>query len=123
MPYISDTAFDAALNVLISNVTTLYITSQEAVDYNGASNTYKLGTKSTFSLASGNPRDGAVSGRRILTPAITDGSVDASGTATHWALCSGSVLYATGQLSSSQAVTIGNTFTLAAFSITLPDAS
>jgi hypothetical protein len=122
MAYISDTALDAGLQVLITNVNALYITSAEATTYAEASTTYKLGTKSSFSLASGNPQNGATNGRRILTPAITDGTVDANGTAAYWALTSGTVLYATGQLNATQAVTSGNTFTLAAFSITLPDA-
>jgi len=50
------------------------------------------------------------------------GSITGTGTATHYAISNGSdTLYATGSLSASQAVTSGNTFTLAAFTIAIPD--
>jgi hypothetical protein len=50
--------------------------------------------------------------------------VTGTGTATHWAITktTGSTLMATGPLSASQGVTSGNTFTLGAFDITIPDA-
>lgn len=125
MAFIADVALDAAINVLTSNVTVLYICSAEPTSYALASDPpgsggYKLGTKSSYTL--GAVANGAVNGRRTTAPAITDGTVDTTGTATHWALTSGSVLYATGSLSASQAVTSGNTFTLAAFDVTVKDA-
>lgn len=124
MAQIADTVFDNGLSAITANVDRLYICSADPVlDFTNASSTYKLGNKLSWSVASGNPQNGATNGRRVLTPAITDGSVTGSGTATHWALCSGSVVYASGSLSASQAVTSGNTFTLAAFSVTIADAT
>jgi len=50
--------------------------------------------------------------------------VTATATATHWALTDGAtLLLATGALTSSQAVTSGNTFTLDAISLTFRDAA
>lgn len=120
MAFLADVVLDAAINVPVSNVTALYICSQEPISYAEASSTYKLGTKSSYTL--GAVANGAVNGRRTTAPAITDGVVNTTGTATHWALTSGTVLYATGSLAASQAVTSGNTFTLAAFDVTVKDA-
>ena len=120
MPFIADAALDALIAVIVSNVTTLYICSTEPTSYAEASSTYKLGTKSSYTL--GAVANGASSGRRTTAPAITDGVVNATGTAAYWALTSGSVLYATGSLYSSQSVTSGNTFTLSAFDVTAKDA-
>lgn len=124
MAQIADTVFDNGLAAITTNVDRLFICSADPVlDYTNASTTYKLGTKASWSVASGNPQNGAVNGRRVLTPQITDGSITANGTATHWALCSGSVVYASGALSAPQVVVNGNTFTLAAFSVTIADAT
>lgn len=120
MAFIADVALDGAISVLTSNVNALYICSQEPTTYAEASSTYRLGTKTSYSL--GAAANGATNGRRTTAPAISDGTVNTTGTATHWALTSGSVLYATGSLSASQAVTSGNTFTLVAFDITVKDA-
>lgn len=123
MPMIADYIFDLALAELDTGATHLYICSQEPVTYAGAATTYKLGTKATPSV--GAPADRTPSGRRVTVAAFSDGTVDASGTATHWALCktTGSTLMATGALASSQAVVSGNTFSLAAFDIGIPDAA
>lgn len=123
MPFIADKVFDSGLTVLDTDVENLYITSAEATTFAEASSTFKLGTKATPSV--GAPENGATNGRRVIVAAITDGTVDATGTATHWALTDNSLslLLATGALSASQAVTAGNTFTLDAISITIRDAA
>jgi len=121
MPYIHDDILDAACSKISSDVENLYITSQEAATYAEAQTTYKLGTKATPSFTG--PADGDVSGRKITVDAITDGVVDSTGTATHWALCDNSTtkLIAAGPLDSGQGVTATNTFTLTAFDIEFPD--
>lgn len=124
MAFISDNIFDNGLSYATTNGETLYITSQEATTYAEANSTYKLGTKTSVTV--GSPAAGATDGRRVIISAITDGSVDGTGTATHWALCKDSAtseLLATGALTSSQAVTSGNTFTLDAISVTIRDAA
>lgn len=124
MAFIADNIFDNGLAYLNTNGETVYITSQEATTYTEASSTYKLGTKSSATF--GSPANGVTDGRRVIISAITDGSVGATGTATHWAAAKDSAtaeLLSTGALSASQAVTSGNTFTLDAISITLRDAA
>ncbi len=120
MAFLADVSLDAALAVIVSNVTTLFICNAEPATYAAASGANKLGTKNPITV--GTPGDRAPNGRKVTVPAITDGVVNTSGTASHWALCSGTVLYATGALSATQAVTAGNAFTLAAFDVGIPDA-
>lgn len=124
MAYINDEVFDQGLDYADTNGTRIDICSQEPTSYGEATTagTYSLGNKT--GLNTGATQAGATDGRRVVVPAITDGSVTNTGTATHWALTDGSaVLLATGALSSSQAVTSGNTFTLDAISITIRDAT
>ena len=121
MAFINDEVFDQGLDYADTNGTRLDITSAEATTYAEATSTLTLGNDTVNTGATTN---GATDGRRVIIPAITSGSVTGTGTATHWALTDGSsVLIATGYLSSSQAVTSGNTFTLDAVSITIRDAS
>ena len=122
MAYINDEVFDQGLDYADTNGTRIDICSQEPTTYAEATSTYTLGNKT--SLNTGATEAGATDGRRVIVPAITDGSVTSTGTASHWALTdAASVLIATGALSSSQAVTSGNTFTLDAISITIRDAA
>jgi hypothetical protein len=57
--------------------------------------------------------------------AISDGSVTGTGTATHYAIVdtSNSRLLVTGSLTASQSVTSGNTFSLEALDVGIPDPS
>lgn len=121
MAFIRDAAFDAALGD-VNDGTRIDICSQEPTTYAAATTTYTLGNKAGLTV--GSPEAGDTDGRKVVVPAITDGSVTGTGTATHWALTNGSdTLYATGSLASSQAVTSGNTFTLGAIDITIRDAA
>ena len=121
MTFIADTVFDNGLTTVDTNGTRLDICSQEPTTYAEATSTYTLGNDT---VNTGAAEAGATDGRRVIVPAITAGSVTGTGTANHGALTNGSsVLYATGSLSSSQAVTSGNTFTLDAVSITIRDAA
>jgi hypothetical protein len=119
MASLHDSVLDAALDYIDTNCSDLYICSQEPTTLEEANSTYALGTSS--SPAVGSPDDGDTSGRKVTVAAISDGTVSADGTATHWALVSGTELLATGDLDSSQAVTSGNVFTLTEFDIELPD--
>jgi hypothetical protein len=121
MAFIADYILDLALAELDTATSTLYITSQEATTYAEAATTYALGNKSSLSI--GAPADRSPNGRKVTVAAITDGTVSGTGTVTHWAITkSGTTLMATGALSSSQAVTNGNTFSLGAFDVGIPDA-
>lgn len=122
MAYINDEIYDQGLDYADTNGTRVDVCTQEPTTYAEATSTYTKGNKT--GLNTGATQSGATDGRRVIVPAITDGSVTGDGTVTHWALTDGSsILLATGALSASQAVTNGNTFTLEAISITIRDAA
>ena len=119
--FISDTIFDTGLAVLTANLDRMDICSQEPTTYTEATSTYTLGN---VAVTTGAAQNGATDGRRVIIPAITTGSVTGTGTASHHAGTDGSsVLYTTAALTSSQAVTSGNTFNLDAISVTIRDAA
>lgn len=119
MPRIQDTVYDNGLSSLSGNLDRMDVCSQEPTTYTEATSTYSLGNAAVVTPS---PVDGAVDGRRVIVPAINGASVTASGTATHWAGTDGtSTLYASGDLSASQALVIGNTFNLDATSIGIRD--
>lgn len=124
MAFIIDTARDSGISYLDTNGTRVDICSQEPTTYSQATTagTYSLGNKTGVNTAA--PADASSDGRSVTVPAINDGSVTTTGTATHWALTDGaSILLATGALTSSQSVTSGNTFTLDAIEIIVRDAT
>jgi hypothetical protein len=123
MPFITDNALDDLLQYLIDNAEDLHICSQEPTTYTEAVTTYTLGDKQTITIGAQGNR--TPSGRKSTVAAITGGDITATGTATHWAIVdvTGTELLATGVLASPESVTSGNTFSLAAFDIGVPDAS
>ena len=122
MPFIADRVLDLGLNVLSSEANRLDICSSEPADFTAATTTASLGSKTSLSV--GNPEARTPDGRKVVVAQIVDGVIDGTGTATHYAIVDtvNSRLLATGSLSASQAVTSGNSFTLAAFDIGIPGA-
>ena len=122
--YINHGAFDAALNYIKNAVENLYITDDTAAPdtFTKASDTYKCGVKVTPPMTG---PEGHTSGRKVTVTAITDGTVACSGTVTakYFALTddSESRLLCYQELDSTQTVTNGNTFTLTAVIIAIPD--
>ena len=121
MAYLHSDILDAALAYISANAENLYICSAEPGTYAEAQTAYKLGTKASPSF--GAVANGDVSGRKLPVTAIGDGTINTTGTATHWAICdnSESKLLAAGSLSAPQIVTSGNPFSLTAFDIEIPD--
>jgi hypothetical protein len=121
MPRIENPVFDAALQVLIDDGNRLDLCSQEPTNYTEATSTYSLGNQTSITI--GTIADGDVSGRKVTVSATSGGTIDATGTATHYAISDavGSQLLAAGDLTTSQQVVSGNTFTTEAFDIELPD--
>lgn len=121
MATLDNRVFDNGLTILDTEANKVLVTSQEAGTYTEANSTYALGNSTSLSI--GAPADRSGGGRKVAVASITDGSVTATGTATHYALVdtNNSRLLATGALTASQAVTSGNTFTLATFDIGIPD--
>jgi len=121
MAYINDEVFDAGLDYATANGTRMDICSSEPANYAGIA-AVSLGNKAGLTV--GAAQAGAVDGRRVVVPAITDGSVTADGTAAFWALSDATaVLIASGALSASQVVTNGNTFTLGTTDIAIRNAA
>jgi hypothetical protein len=118
MALITDNAFDAALSYISTNGTELHILSQAPASFADVG-TYTLGNAVPSYTG---PANGDASGRKITVDAISSGSVTGDGTASHVAITDGvGELIAWQALASSQAVTNGNTFSLTAFDIELPD--
>lgn len=123
MAYISDYILDAALSKLDLEANRIYITSQEATTYTQAVTTYALGVKTSLTVSA--PADRTPNGRKVTVAQFSDGSVTATGTATHYAIVdsTNSRLLATGSLAQSQVVTSGNIFSLADMDIGIADAT
>ena len=121
MAFLNDKVFDSGLSVLDTTGNRLDICSTAPTTYTEATSTYTLGNKTSLSI--GAPADRSGGGRDVTVAAFTDGSVTASGTAAYYSICdtSLSLLLAQGALSSSQAVTSGNTFSISSFKIGIPD--
>jgi hypothetical protein len=119
MPLLADRVLDNGLTVLDTEATTLHICSAEPTVF-GTLNS--LGNKALGAGGIGAPAARSPSGRRVTVASFSDGAVTATGTATSWAIVdtANSRLLAAGSLASSQAVTNGNTFSLAAFDIGIP---
>jgi hypothetical protein len=113
---------DLALTGIQTDGTRLDICSIEPTTYTQAITTYSLGNKLTPSI--GAPGAGTPSGRMVTVAAVTGGTVTLGGTAAFWAIVNVTNLrlIATGSLSATQVVTAGNTFSLSAFNIVLPNA-
>ena len=120
MAYLNDRVLDNGLAVLDTEANRMDICSSEPTSYSEATSTYTLGNKTSISI--GSPEARSPSGRKVVVAEITGGSVTGTGTAAYWAITdtSNSRLLAAGSLSSSQAVTSGNTFSLASFEIGIP---
>ena len=123
MATIADRVFDNGLTVLDTEANKIVVTSQEATTYAQANATYALGNSTSLSI--GAPADRSGGGREVTAAAITDGSIPGTGTVTHYAIIdtNNSRLLVTGSLSASQSVTSGNTFSLASFTVGIPDPS
>src|SRR5262245_49846176 len=121
---VGDYVLDNGLGALDTLGSHIYICSSDPTTYTEATSTFALGNKNFGAGAAvGAPAAGSPNGRKVTTTAITDGNVTGTGTAAKWAIVdsASSRLLANGSLSASQSVTSGNTFTLAAFDIRLPN--
>lgn len=119
--FLNDRVLDNGLSVLDTEANRLDICSAQPTTYAEATSTYSLGNKT--SLAIGSPQDNGSNGRKVVVPAITDGTITATGTCTHFAIVDtvNSRLLAAGPVAASQAVTNPGTFTASTFDIYIPD--
>ena len=116
---LEDVVLDSGLTTLDTLTSHIFICQAEPTSYAIASTSGLLGSKAWGAgSAFGSPAAGtSPTGRKVTSVAITDGTITTSGTASWWAACGTAGLHAHGSLSSVQAVTSGNTFSLAAFEI------
>ena len=122
--FMNDSLLDLLLQYLEDNGTRLDICSQIPDTYAEATSTYTLGNKTGITYTG--PADRSPNGRKTTVDAISGGAVTGTNTATHWAITkptTTTALLAAGTLSVPQGVTNGNTFSLAAFDIGVPDAA
>lgn len=121
MASLNNRIFDNGLSVLDTEANAIYITSAEATTYTQATSTYALGLASSISVSA--PQDRTAGGREVVVSAVTSGVVNTSGTATHYAIVDtvNSRLLATNTLSNPQAVVTGNSFSLTAINVGIPN--
>lgn len=119
MATLANAVFDNGLSTLTTNGTRIDICSTEPTTYAEATSTYTLGND-TASV--GSPADRTGGGREVTVAAVSGASVTGTGTAAFYAITNGTdTLYVTGDLTTSQSVTSGNTFSLGSFTIGIPD--
>lgn len=126
MAYLDILVLDNGLSYLTARSQRLDICRLEPTTFLQATSTYSLGNKTPLVV----PAPSALvspAGRRVLVPAIADGIVTATSTGTvddaqFWAITdvTNSALLAAGPLLAADLVTIGDGFTLQAFSIGFP---
>lgn len=123
MTFLADNVLDNGVSYASTNVDRLDICSQEPTTYTEATSTYTLGDKNNPTM--NGPQDRTGGGREVEMASFSDGDVTSTGTASHfaWSYTGGTELIATEALSSSQSVTSGNTFSLTAHSVGIPDAA
>ena len=123
MATINDKVLDDGLNTLTNDANRVDITSQEATTFTDATSTSTLGNTTSITISS--PADRTGGGRKVTLSAISGGSVTATGTATHYSISdtTNSRLLVTGSLTATQSVTTGNTFSLEALDVGIPDPS
>ncbi len=123
MATIADRVLDSGLETLTNEENRVDGCSQEPTTYAEAPSTYTLGNTTTVTISS--PADRSGGGRKVTLSAISDGSVSGTGTATHYSISdtTNSRLLVTGSLTASQSVTSGNTFSLEALDVGIPDPS
>jgi hypothetical protein len=123
MASIADRVLDNGLSTLSSEANRVDITSAESTTFAEATSSQTLGNKTSISISA--PADRTGGGRKVTLSAISDGTVTATGSATHYAITdtTNSRLLVTGALTASQSVTSGNQFSLETLDIGIPDPS
>lgn len=118
---LGDRVFDAGLSALDTEANVLHLCSALPTTY---AEVLSLSLGSKTSLSIGAPADRAGGGREVTVAAITSGgNIASSGEATHYAIVQSSTsrLLAAHTLGTPQAYTAGDTFTMPAFTIGIPD--
>jgi hypothetical protein len=120
--FLADSVLDNGLQYLTTNGDRCYICDTVPTTFTEATSTYAIGNKTGITI--GSPTNGTTSGRKVVMSAITGGSITATDTATHFAIVDfgSSELLVVEELAAPVAVTSGNTFSLTAVEVEIPDA-
>lgn len=122
---LEDRVLDLGLNVLDIEVTHICIfKTAQPTAFSDRAGANILGEKNWGAGAAfGSPAAASPNGRKVTSVAITDGAISATGTAAFWGAfdVTNSRFIAAGPLASTVSVTNGDTFTLAAFDIAIPN--
>lgn len=122
---LGDYTLDNGLNPLDTACDKIFVCAASPTSYSDAtSGTNSLGSKNWGAGAAfGAPAARTGGGRQITSNAITDGSISTAGTVAFWAAVdsANSRLLASGSLTGGKAVTVGQVFTLSAFTIGIPN--
>lgn len=126
MAYLNPLVLDNGLSVITGAARRLDICHTEPTTYAQATSTFTLGNRTGMTI--GAPVAlASPTGRKVVVPVITDGSVTTSSTGTSddaqfWALSdpANSRLLAAGPIAPPDLVTAGDGFTLTAFDIGIP---
>lgn len=118
MALIADAALDAALNV-VKDGTTIHICSSEPATF-AAISAASLGSRPVTYSANADRTGG---GRQTTATPGTVANYTASGTASHYALASGTTLFATGALTANKAVNVGDAIDIDPVVVGLLDAT
>lgn len=121
--YISDTAFDAALNIIKGDSREIYVSNAAATSRTTAistalaSDTTSLNT-AQFTIADGDSGDGY--GRKVTIASVSEILVDSDGTATHVHITDASNLLLSATCTA-QILTAGNRVTVPSFKYQIAD--
>jgi hypothetical protein len=122
MALVSAYVIDNGLDVLDTDADKIFICSAEPTTYAEATVTLALGNKDFGAGAVASLSNASPNGRKATASAVSDGTITADGTATHWAIVDGAAsrLLATGTLNAPVGLISGGAFTLPPFVVTLP---
>lgn len=115
---IADLLRDLALDYINDNGNRIDLCSTEPTTYSEATSTYTLANKTSITYLA--IADGDTSGRKLMTDAISGGSITGTGNVSYWAITNttGSELLATGTITGSPvAVTSGDTWSASSFKV------
>jgi hypothetical protein len=121
MAAFGDYLFDFGLNELDVRGTRMDLCSSLPTTYAAATSTYTLGNKTGLSIPA--PADRTGGGREVTIPAVTDGVITGTGTASYYAITdpTNSRLLAAGSLQSGVSLSGSGTWTSPSFKIGIPD--
>jgi hypothetical protein len=121
---VGDRVLDFGLNELDTLCSHVYVCNADPATYSAATTTNALGSKN---YGAGNgwgaPAAKAPNGRQVTSVAVTDGTISTTGTASHIAFvdATNSRLLHTQALSATKSVNSGDTFTLNAITLGIPN--